>query len=396
MTQMKAGNHGIIPRKYGKMEFHTRKFFLLSLLAASVVLAMPVWPSENVHPPLPPGGGADCSNCHACANPTAASPCLKPCPTQGRTGTGAEGALPGIIILDSLARHYGAVTFKHAEHARMSMMDGGCADCHHEDTQDNPRPCRACHDNASSGTLSDEPGLRGIFHRSCLACHRDWDHENACGMCHTVARTAANAPAVPTALEQPKAVTRRSTFVYETPDVDETRVTFHHADHVEVFGLACAACHEGENCKNCHDAMASRQHLREEPHADCVHCHATQTEEDCAFCHGKEERPRFNHVTRTGFDLSRFHAGQPCSACHEAPPVFTGLVDDCGACHADDWHPEGFDHATTGRELDEIHVEADCQDCHVDGFGSKARCDTCHETADGPEPATEAGAEGES
>ena len=292
------------------------------------------------------------------------------------------------MMLNQLARHYTGVMLDQGAHASMSSLDGGCSVCHHHSGQEIPA-CRSCHGDGPNPANLSQPGLRGAYHRQCMGCHRDWTHATACDACHD----AAGADVVPAVLSEDATdlvgqghppLKTSDTYVYETPETGETRVTFHHSDHTDVFGLTCAQCHQGESCGSCHDIGGARERTPTEPHESCVDCHAATIESDCAFCHGETARPRFDHATRNGFALSTWHPDVSCTACHVAPGKFSGLTGDCLQCHEAGLEPATFAHERTGTPLDEAHREIDCVGCHVEGMSVKPRCDACHDEMEGP------------
>lgn len=291
----------------------------------------------------PPTGAQSCTTCHACPEPTPNDPCLLPCARPGAPAATAPADLgPEIEILDDLENLYEPVTFSHKAHAAMSETSGGCVLCHHYGPTDPIPPCSACHAEQASWDNLRQPGLRGAYHRQCMGCHREWSHEAACGECHAPKGTAGGSveeARIDLGGAEHPPILAETTYVYDTKEVAETVVAFHHEDHADVFQIACVACHRNESCSTCHDAdtkTASR--FRENMHDNCAQCHASQIEGDCTFCHTEAPRPRFNHQTRTGF------------------------------------------------ALDEIHGLLGCTDCHTAGISSPSRCDACHETAKGPLP----------
>jgi len=68
-----------------------------------------------------------------------------------------------VFILDDLSEKYGSVTFLHKGHIKMGIE---CGSCHHI-LGEKPKACKACHIKPYKNT----PGLRGAYHRKCLACH---------------------------------------------------------------------------------------------------------------------------------------------------------------------------------------------------------------------------------
>jgi hypothetical protein len=121
--------------------------------------------------------------------------------------TGPESA-----VLDSLAEYYAPVQFNHSMH--VDLAEGKCAKCHHHTTGAVPLEprCLQCHKGGSdSGVYAckdchplkrfeadylaaldgdrqryhlDKPGLKGAYHRNCLACHTENGGPTGCQECH--------------------------------------------------------------------------------------------------------------------------------------------------------------------------------------------------------------------
>ncbi len=109
---------------------------------------------------------------------------------MGWIWTEAHGIeMPGTIVLDSIQKTYGPVTFDHAMHAGFA---GSCAKCHHQHNEKSIAVCKECHDldtavfrsSALQGFLpcngchldySPEtpgvPGLKVALHKKCFQCH---------------------------------------------------------------------------------------------------------------------------------------------------------------------------------------------------------------------------------
>ncbi|GBE00064.1 nine-heme cytochrome c precursor [bacterium BMS3Abin07] len=102
----------------------------------------------------------------------------------------ADHRVPKVVVLDSIAQNYKAVTFDHATH---SMIAEKCGTCHHQHSVGDRRSCMECHTLDSSifkGSVANTflpckdchgiydpsrpgmPGLRGAYHRKCFQCHR--------------------------------------------------------------------------------------------------------------------------------------------------------------------------------------------------------------------------------
>jgi len=357
---------------------------LVMILLATAALASDQAAHREVHPGAT-GSTRACTECHSCAQPTTAEPCLLDCPRHGGHFYGDhevdEG--PEVVVIDQLAEHYRPVVFAHKLHAGMADMNGGCTNCHHYSEESGTIPsCRECHDADKTKVSLGMPALKGAYHRQCINCHLDWSHENACGFCHEEANgVPADMPVDTTdivGIPHPL-ITATETYTYETTHEDGPTVTFHHADHVDLFGTQCVDCHRGNSCARCHDTATSAQPKRLDHVVDCLSCHG---ERDCAFCHRSESMPRFNHSTSTGWELEPYHSKVECNTCHGDPKEFRTPTGQCADCHIH-WELGSFDHRVTGLELSEEHVEFDCEDCHVDrAFHAQPTCDNCHDDPD--------------
>jgi len=308
---------------------------------------------------------------------------------------------PDVFLLDDLQDIYAGVMFPHKYHAAMTEISYGCSICHHHNEDQAFRPCKECHGGPSNPNDLKQPGLKGAYHRQCLACHRDWTHESDCKFCH-VKRGVGEDVVLP---EDPSDIIGMlhpnievpEVNVYEAKDMDDTPfVTFHHKDHTHLFGLTCADCHSEESCSRCHDTKVHKEHVRDDPHEDCDKCHQEKIDDDCTFCHKTEPATNgFDHAARTGFDVRIHHPEEKCDQCHLEKAIFTGLNMDCATCHAEDWYPDAFDHARLGVVIDETHVDLDCVDCHGNGIGRPKSCKDCHEEDMQTFPPPEGESEGE-
>jgi hypothetical protein len=368
--------------------------FLLVLLAAPAAASDQVMDEAHPHghahgAPDRAGARGLCADCHVCAAPTTEEPCLASCARHGGRFRGrhdvAEG--PGVVVIDQLAARYEPVVFAHELHASMAALNGGCTNCHHysEDSGEVPA-CRECHAPDRTEVDLSMPALKGAYHRQCMNCHLDWSGDNSCDSCH---REAAE-PGAPVAHDATDIVGRPhpeiaavATYTYETAHADAPVVTFHHEDHVEVFGQQCVDCHRGDSCKRCHHGEGQPVQPRRLDHvASCCSCHG---ERDCNFCHGRQPMPRFDHGRSTGFDLARYHAGNSCQDCHGDPRSFRYPSGECFECHIH-WEDGGFDHGVTGLVLSVDHEDNACGDCHVDlDFAQLPACDDCHDDYRYPE-----------
>ncbi len=327
-----------------------------------------------------------CNDCHVCPSPTAKEPCLKECARPGKT----PGALPArggpdVAILGQLADMYGLVRFNHKLHSEMVGMGQGCTICHHYAPPGKYPPCQECHGKKPSNPENlRRPSLKAAYHRQCLGCHREWSHETRCALCHLPepGKTAVTLDSTDIVRPSHPALMPPKTKTFNTPYRAGPIVTFHHSEHVELFGLSCASCHHKENCGSCHDLQKATRPAKTmaEVHAICNNCHA---QDACEKCHGTKGKPAFSHAS-TGWPLNRYHAELNCRACHPTGKKIKRLDNRCNNCHSG-WNPGTFRHAVTGLKLDEIHSELDCVSCHHErDFSQTPACTDCHEDGRSP------------
>ena len=225
----------------------------------------------------------------------------------------------------------------------MAETGEGCSGCHHYDQAGPIQKCSACHSATRVRTDLGKPDVKAAMHRQCMECHLEWNPAAKCATCHEQSGKAGSAAAA-ALVKAPKA-TAPVRVVYQTRTVEGKTVTFFHNDHVSRFGLDCASCHQRESCATCHRVKpgapasatmaarpAGKQRTAAEAHARCSACHATTGR--CATCHATSEAKvaGFDHKSRTGWTLNRFHAPLACVQCHSAAPV-------CTSCHADKTYP---------------------------------------------------------
>lgn len=365
---------------------------LTACLLGSVIPAVARAQSRNAPPPLP---DVPCSSCHACESPAPKDLCLRAC-NRAAAAAASEAfkkRVPDLVILDELEEHYLPVPFDHRGHAAMAEMTRGCTVCHHYTPEGDAHPaCKSCHEVAPVRGDMRKPGLKGAYHRQCLACHREWSHETACEVCHppkTGRGREVGTARVPSkddimGMMHPP-IPEPDTKVYETSfkQVTGTSVLFRHKEHIHRFGFSCAECHHEDSCSRCHEngrAEGERVKTLEEHHNPCATCHDMEDQQRCDHCHRMKDQPEpgpFDH-TSTGWPLGRYHEDKSCRVCHKGVK-FVKLDRDCNTCHAS-WRPQTFDHVVTGQRLDEKHAEADCEECHVDRvFDRPPSCDECHE-----------------
>lgn len=331
----------------------------------------------------------DCMICHVCKKgetPSSANPCLKQC---ARPFTPKNSSTQDIVIIDRLVDKYEPVVFAHSLHANMSSMSGGCTNCHHfTQNIDDIESCGSsgCHTDENVVNLNmSKPSLKGAYHRQCMGCHREWSHDTECGFCHADlggedSKIAAMDKTDIVGTLHPK-IESEPSYIYETYYKSGKIVTFHHTDHVELFGLKCTDCHKGDNCNRCHDTANNERRTIE--HVDtCCKCHM---EENCSYCHSNTPKPPFEHGRSTGWKLSKYHKNSECSKCHGPVKHFVKPSTNCTDCHIH-WEVGVFDHSVTGLTLNEYHIEEDCENCHIDrNFTVEPTCENCHDDTSFPD-----------
>ena len=357
---------------------------LLPLAAPGVgsgQVADPGHPQDKTHQEETGGKNQACTDCHKCPRPTRMDPCLIACPRYESHFFSQQRVeeSPDMIVIDQLSELYGSVIFAHRLHAEMAEMAGGCETCHHYSEQSGEiPPCRECHDQERHQVDLSKPALKGAYHRQCINCHLDWSHKNACGFCHEQVTEALGAakPDTTDIVGIPHPIIEATpTYIYETPYEQGPIVTFHHTDHVEMFGQRCVDCHRGNSCGRCHDAQ------REEstPLNHVTSCYSCHGKRDCQFCHKDQTMPNFEHALSTGWSLSPYHNGKKCTSCHGDPDSFVKPKTQCISCHIH-WEDGSFDHGRAGLTLDENHIDNECVDCHVKlDFTITPTCDNCHD-----------------
>lgn len=347
----------------------------------------------------------DCRRCHACEHPSVDEKCLPQCTRQQAEAEklAREQGPQGVILLNmhrgggQAVDRFGPVPFDHSGHSQWSKIQGGCTICHHYTPEGASHPaCPSCHsaDLEHERTSQDieKPSLKGAYHRQCLGCHREWSHNNKCDVCHLpLVGKGSGGKGSPTEkavlghmrppIPEPDTEICR-TQLYPAPD---SKVIFRHKEHIHRFGIKCAECHMGDNCKRCHEEGRKHEQREvplEQHHKPCSQCHGKDTIEggNCRHCHwhpGQPEPPRFDHA-QTGWPLNRFHQRIACRDCHRSLH-FSKLNPDCNSCHTG-WEPGAFDHSVTGVVLDENHTEIDCADCHEGRkFDQPPACGECHD-----------------
>ena len=359
--------------------------FILILLVTTAFGQLVHKDHATTHPESSVNTCLECIDCHTCDNPTREAPCLTNCPRHSHHfyGQHTSGEGPDVVVIDQLKNHYGPVTFAHRLHSAMSEMTGGCNNCHHYSEKDGEIPsCRECHLEESDDISISMPSLKGAYHRQCINCHRDWANENACGFCHEPvdSEIPENLDATDIVGVPHPRIQATSSYNYVTSYEDGPIVTFHHDDHVTLFGGQCSDCHKGDSCSKCHDETKQTQQINHL--TSCCSCHQ---ERDCKFCHSTQPKPPFQHRLTTGWDLEPYHTKAACKTCHNNPGSFKTPSAHCNDCHIH-WDSGSFNHEVTGLVLSEDHLDNDCVDCHSDrNFEVKPECSECHDEITYPE-----------
>lgn len=358
-----------------------KQMMIALIILATGVYAQPTRMQSHSVKPL------QCATCHSCEIPTRENPCLISCPRAHMITmehSPAEG--PGTITMNEMLEVsdlYSPVLFSHKLHAEMSGLAGGCSMCHHYNPPGRVVPCKDCHETSRKRSDISKPDLKGAYHQQCIDCHRTWGGSVKCASCHVLnkdlksdVRQSVNEKTGGRIHPEIVAPTR---LVYETSYDDGQLVTFYHNEHVDLYGFKCANCHRNEACAKCHAEkadLAEKTGLKDK-HEFCSGCHTV--DDGCEHCHKDRELSPFNHQTRTGFLLTKYHNKLSCTQCHGSGKKFTGLKTDCISCH-NDWEPGTFDHKVTGLTLSENHIELDCEMCHAENqFSQKPSCENCHE-----------------
>ena len=331
-----------------------------------------------------------CKTCHTCDVPTKDEPCLVACPRENIvTVYQKPEETPELIVIDQLSDRYESVHFSQKIHAQMSVMSGGCENCHHFNTSGPILKCNNCHEASRKRENVSLPDLKGAYHRQCMDCHREWSHETGCNSCHTLKKNLTdtkrdNDKKKYTGKDHPP-ILEPAHISYQTNTDKGKLVTFYHDDHTKKFGISCVSCHKQENCTKCHDVnresndklkTVSTKKTFEEQHKNCISCHK---EDNCSSCHSSTKLEPFDHAKKTGWALSKYHINLSCAKCHGSKLPYKKVNKNCSSCHQG-WNAETFKHSVTGLQLDEIHLELGCEDCHAENnFAKKPGCDGCHE-----------------
>lgn len=331
-----------------------------------------------------------CKTCHVCDVPTKDDPCLVACPREKiATVYQKPEQTPELFVIDQISDRYGPVYFSHKLHAQMSIMSGGCENCHHHNTSGPILQCNTCHESSRKRDDVSRPDLKGAYHRQCMDCHREWSHETGCNSCHSLKKNLKDAKQESIQKKYSgkvhPLVLEPTNITYQTDSDKGKLVTFYHDDHTKKFGLSCTSCHKQESCTKCHDVSrnsdvrlktVSTKKTFEEQHKNCISCHK---EDNCSSCHSSTKLESFDHAKKTGWALSKHHVILTCAKCHGSNLPYQKLDNKCLSCHKE-WNKETFKHSVTGLQLNETHLELSCEDCHAENnYAEKPSCSNCHE-----------------
>ena len=223
-------------------------------------------------------------------------------------------------------------------------------------------PCDKCHINAKWRPLPD----------GCNNCHeKDDTHKqelgSLCGKCHNT--------------------------------TDWKKYTLNHNTQAK-FPLI--GKHKDVKCEKCHPESKKPKRYRT-GELKCVDCHKDvhkgKFKEECSSCHNQSDwvPKRYDHGSKTGYQLSGAHEGTSCGSCHKTAD-YKMTKKSCFQCHNDphdnqfgkvecsechtqaSWSPMQFRHTGTRYPLTGAHRAALCGECHKGGnFRNTATvCSNCH------------------
>ncbi|MDP2401672.1 MAG: hypothetical protein U1E08_08645 [Coriobacteriia bacterium] len=268
---------------------------------------------------------ANCTTCHATVGGVAATgvhaavhcgQCHVPASAAGRVRFGSVvlvGMRLGVGDLDSEALRIPNPRCETCHDAESAGVVGSAVRIDHASCMPNDR-CVRCHDDVVHGPDQRLIAATDMF--ECLECHTREAQSLACDVCHEG--------------RLPRERVRTGTFA----------VT-HGAEWERNHGLgsiiACAACHPGADCVECHGSgvphgqyfMMSHGDSAVSAGAECASCHR---QEYCDGCHGMTmPHPsgfKADHAEQVGVQGDAI-----CRTCHGG--------DDCETCHVLHVHPGG-------------------------------------------------------
>lgn len=264
-----------------------------------------------------------CMECHIMPTQALKDSSVKECPRLSVINQQGEHGLadaPDRLLINNLSDKNNSIGFEHRSHACMAEMGDKCATCHHYCPARDILPCEQCHgpESLSSGLVRKD--VEEVCHHVCRECHREWNNETKCEICHKVsadenqARTGSGSdlpyPAVPTPTKK----------VYRTSYRKYPIVTFQHLEHIELLEFACCDCHEKEKCVCCHNPVKRNEYVRNHERTKdiCGGCHNTGKEasgETCGNCHDSVEKPLIFHAI-VGYRIPGYWKWLSCTSCH--------------------------------------------------------------------------------
>ena len=362
--------------KLGKPEAKDESLSINNIYKKNTSDALP----ENVKKAL------NCKFCHASEYPTKKDPGLKECWRKNMVTvyhSPEEG--PEVVVINEMSDNYNGVVFSHRVHSQMSQMSLGCSGCHHYNTTGAILNCKKCHMNTRTREDVSVPDLKAAYHRQCMMCHKQWNHENGCSsQCHL--RKGSDPQQVIDSLKlktHPK-LTDPIKLLWETNSDAGKYVTFFHDEHTQLFKLKCNNCHGQDNCIKCHEQKTHNDNTKpikikksfEDHHKPCNSCHYGNY---CQKCHKDSEMAPFNHGRTSGWTLKFYHSKLQCSRCHGNSMPFVKLDNNCTSCHKN-FAPGKFDHSLAGFSLSQSHKDFECNNCHANNDFSKTPvCSACHD-----------------
>ena len=257
----------------------------------------------------------------------------------------------------------------------LTGLSTACSSCHMTNYQRTTSPkhtapafptnCSQCHNTSlwTSATFPHTPtfGLtNGHANRACTECHQTpgvyTGLNTTCSSCHIVDYQRTTAPNHVTAGFPTNCTQCHNTSQWQG-------ATFNHPASFPLnnghAGRTCSTCHVIPNvftglstaCSSCHmtnyQRTTSPKHTAPAFSTNCSQCHNTSLWTGATFPH-----------TPT-FALTNGHSNRACTACHQTPGVYTGLLTTCSSCHMVDFqHTTAPNHVTAG-------FPTNCTQCHT-------------------------------
>ena len=281
------------------------------LFCISATVGRPTHPQSAAAAPVP-AAQTECAGCHSCAEPTTLSPCLRACPRHALSVGLPADLGPASVILDELEDLYVPVRFDHRtarRHGRHVRRVQHLPSLH---TAEHPHPaCTSCHSAESVREDLVKPGLKGAYHRRCLSCHREWDDETTCEVCHAKREGGRLGGTASTACDHARRapIEFKELILFPTGFASGDVVPFHHRSHSQSYERDCTECHRQQRCTRCHvhegdELHPMRSTTQSSLHDTCFACHDGTR---CTACHGRSPTALFSHRD-TGWPLKPYHA----------------------------------------------------------------------------------------